>query len=172
MQQKYMLWEGSFHQWRHQIFFFFFWGGVKGEKCDSEGAKIQKFDFGHFFFFLLGESGGGRASEWGENAPHAPLDAATAYHDFSTKKASPGSPPGALPLDFWGTFVPSTHLKISSQLYINSKRGSKLTNNGVILDKKSKIWPFISKFWPKVKVQYCQNYPFMSQFWPLFGFCV
>ena len=28
-----------------------------------------------------------------------------------------------------------THLRISSQLYTNFKRGSKLTNKGVILDK-------------------------------------
>ena len=63
-----------------------------------------------------------------------------------------------------------THLKISSQLYTNFKRGSKLTNKGVILDKERiKKWPFISQFWPVVKGQYYQNDPFIGQFWPSFG---
>ena len=60
-------------QWQHQKFFC--GGGIEGAKCDSEGAKIQKFaENGWFwpFFLLTGGQVGGRASDWGTFAPHAP----------------------------------------------------------------------------------------------------
>ena len=50
-------------------------GGIEGGKCDSEGAKIQKFaENGLFYNFFLMTGGGGasgdRASDWGgANAP-------------------------------------------------------------------------------------------------------
>ena len=38
----------------------FFVGGIEGAKCDSEGAKIQKFAEGTFF-----SSDGGGGGKWG-----------------------------------------------------------------------------------------------------------
>ena len=60
---------------------FFFCGGHRRAKCDSEGRKIQKFAENGWFWplFLLtgGQVDGGRASDWGGISPMPPLDAAT-----------------------------------------------------------------------------------------------
>ena len=60
----------------------FFVGGIKGEKCNSEGGEsknlLKMADFGHFFLLMGGQvgaeplMGGG-----GQIVLHAPLDAAT-----------------------------------------------------------------------------------------------
>ena len=69
----------------------FFCGGIEGAKCDSEGAKIQKFTengwFGQFFSSDLGQVGGGGQSLWlGGICPPCPLDAATDWTVFYFKK--------------------------------------------------------------------------------------
>ena len=53
-----------------------FCGGIEGQKCIAEGAKIQNQKFaknGWFwpFFLLMRGASGGRASDWGK-MPHAP----------------------------------------------------------------------------------------------------
>ena len=54
----------------------FLWGGIEGAKCDSEGAKIQKFaENGWFWPFFPSDWGGkwgGRVSDWGAFAPQCP----------------------------------------------------------------------------------------------------
>ena len=63
------------------IFFFFFFlvGASRGQNPILRGQNpkicLKLADFGHFFW--LGATGG-RASDWGANAPMRPLDAATA----------------------------------------------------------------------------------------------
>ena len=50
-------------------------GGIKEEKCDSEGAKIQKFaENGWFWPFFSSDGGkwGAEPSDWGANAPMPP----------------------------------------------------------------------------------------------------
>ena len=56
--------------------FFFCGGDIEGAKCDSVGAKIQKFaESGLFWpsFLLTGGEVGGRASDWGKMPPIPPL---------------------------------------------------------------------------------------------------
>ena len=56
------------------------WGALIGHNAILRGQKsknlLKMADFGHIFF---GGKGGGRASNWGENAP---LDSATACQPF------------------------------------------------------------------------------------------
>ena len=65
----------------------FFVGGIEGAKCDSEGAKIQKFAekayFGHFFSSDWGVSGGTEHLTGGANAPCPPSWCATgSFHNM------------------------------------------------------------------------------------------
>ena len=56
-------------------------GGIEGKNAILRGQKSKNLpkmtDFGHVFPSDWGQVGGGRASDWGVFAPHAPLDAAT-----------------------------------------------------------------------------------------------
>ena len=69
----------------------FLWGGIEGAKCNSEGVKIKNLpkmaDFGHFF--LDGGGKWGAEPPTGGKCPHAPLDAATAWHVTFDSKLHP-----------------------------------------------------------------------------------
>ena len=75
------MWTSGCHflQWRHQIFFFFFFvGGIEGAKYVSERVKIKKIVGNGWFLPLISSTWGkvgGRASDeggGGANAFHAP----------------------------------------------------------------------------------------------------